>query len=112
VRIYGSPEASIGVVGWGSTFGPIREAVEEANKRGVRVAALHTNMVYPLPEKELSEFLAPLKSVIVPELNYTGQFAVLLKSRFCKDFHQLNKVEGLPFSSVEILEKILEVANA
>lgn len=112
VRIYGSPDASIGIVGWGSTFGPIREAVEEANKRGVRVAALHTNMVYPLPERELSEFLAPLKSVIVPELNYTGQFAILLKSKYCKEFHQLNKVEGLPFSSAEILEKILEVANA
>ena len=48
--------------------------------------------------------------MIVPELNYTGQFATLLRKRFVRDFIQMNKVIGLPFTPKEIFDKIEEVA--
>jgi pyruvate/2-oxoacid:ferredoxin oxidoreductase alpha subunit len=50
------------------------------------------------------------KAIIIPEVNYTGQFATLLRKRFTYDFVQLNKCIGLPFSPQEIVDKIEEVA--
>jgi len=111
VRRYGAPAAAIGVLGWGSTLGPICEAVAEAEAAGVPVAALHTNMVYPLPDAEVRPFVESVQTLLVPELNYTGQFAQILRARYRTPIEQLNKVEGLPFSSTEILQKILELAD-
>lgn len=112
VRRFGSPDAHIGVVTWGSTLGAVREAAELAQQMGVQVSILHTAMVYPLPEDEIEAFNKPLRAVIVPELNYSGQFAQMLKARYCAPIRQLNKVDGLPFSSKEVLDAIMEVANA
>jgi len=112
VRRYESPGARIGIICWGSTLGPVLEAAEQAQQMGAKVSVLHTAMVYPLPEDEIELFLQPLHAVIVPELNHTGQFAQILKARFRAPIRQLNKVDGLPFSSSEVLDAILEVANA
>jgi hypothetical protein len=51
------------------------------------------------------------KAIIIPEVNYTGQFATALRKRFAYDFVQLNKCIGLPFTPKEIFDKIEEVAK-
>jgi pyruvate/2-oxoacid:ferredoxin oxidoreductase alpha subunit len=51
------------------------------------------------------------KAIIIPEVNYSGQFATLLRKRFAYDFIQLNKCIGLPFTPKEIFDKIEEVAR-
>ncbi|MGQ9525431.1 MAG: 2-oxoacid:acceptor oxidoreductase subunit alpha [Armatimonadota bacterium] len=111
VRRFGHPDAEIGVVCWGSALGPVREAAQHAEQMGVKVSVLHVAMVNPLPE-EVEPLIQPLRVVIVPELNYTGQFAQILQARFHVPIRQLNKVDGLPFQSREILDVVMEVANA
>jgi len=110
VRIYGEAHPEIGVIGWGSTEGVIREAVQMALEQGYSVGALHPKIVYPQPLDKMREFIEGTKAVIIPEVNFTGQFATLLRKRFTYDFVQLNKCIGLPFSPKEIFDKIVEVA--
>lgn len=109
-RRYGPLEADIGIVGWGSSEGVIREAVAQANSKGYRVAAFHPKVLHPMPN-ELGDFIHSVKTVIVPELNYTGQFAKEIRARYLTDVIQLNKVAGLPFTPNEILAKIEEVSE-
>jgi len=109
-RRHGPLDAEIGVVGWGSSEGVIREAVATANAKGYRVAAFHPKLLHPMPN-ELGDFVRSVKTVIVPELNYTGHFAKEIRARYLTDVIQLNKVTGLPFTPNEILEKIEEVSE-
>jgi 2-oxoglutarate ferredoxin oxidoreductase subunit alpha len=110
VRIYGDPHPEIGIIGWGSSEGVIREAVQIAQAKGYSVGALHPKIVYPQPLARLRDFMKGTKAIIIPEVNYTGQFATLLRKRFAYDFVQLNKCFGLPFFPQEIVDKIEEVA--
>ena len=111
VRIYGEPHPEVGVIGWGSSEGAIREAVQMAQAKGSSVGALHPKILYPQPLAKLREFISGTKAIIVPEVNYTGQFATLLRKRFAYDFIQLNKCVGLPFTPKEIFDKIEEVVT-
>ncbi len=110
-RQYGDAHPEIGIIGWGSTEGVIREAVEMAQAKGYSVGALHPKILYPQPLTKLAEFIKGTKAVIIPEVNYTGQFATALRKRFAYDFIQLNKCIGLPFTPKEIFDKIEEVAR-
>jgi 2-oxoglutarate ferredoxin oxidoreductase subunit alpha len=110
VRYYGVEHPQIGIIGWGSSEGVIREAVQMAVDKGYSVGALHPKILYPLPLAHLAPFISGAKAIIIPELNFTGQFATLLRKRFAIDFIQLNKTIGLPFTPKEILDKVEEVA--
>ncbi|MBI3011739.1 MAG: hypothetical protein HYY58_04550, partial [Candidatus Omnitrophica bacterium] len=109
-RSYGESHPDIGIIGWGSTEGVIREAVQMAVDKGYSVGALHPKILYPQPLAKLREFIEGPKAIIIPEVNFTGQFATLLRKRFAYDFIQLNKCIGLPFTPKEIFDKIEEVA--
>ena len=111
VRIYGNPHPEVGVIGWGGTEGVIREAVEMAIAKGYSVGALHPKILYPTPIAKIREFIIGTKAVIIPEVNYTGQFATLMRKRFAYNFTQLNKCIGLPFTPKEIFDKIEEVVT-
>jgi len=107
-RRYGVQDQEIGIIGWGSSEGVIREAVEKANDKGLKVAAFHPRILYPmLPEIDV--FIRSCKQVIVPELNYTGQFAREIRANFGVDVISFTKVAGLPFTPDEIVHKIEEV---
>ncbi len=107
-RRHGSEDQEIGIVGWGSSEGVIREAVEKANKQGLKVAAFHPKVLFPmLPELEV--FIKSCKKVIVAELNYTGQFAREIRARFGVNVISHTKLAGLPFTPDEILKKLEEV---
>jgi 2-oxoglutarate ferredoxin oxidoreductase subunit alpha len=106
---YGHEEPEVGVVGWGSTAGPVREAIDRALAQGMKVAAFFPRFLSPMPEKELSEFVAPLRAVIVPELNYRGQLADVIQAKFCMRIHRLNKFTGEAFTAGEIYRYIAAV---
>ena len=112
VKFYGVEKPQIGIIGWGSSEGVIREAVAMAVAKGYSVGALHPKILYPLPIAKLTPFIKQCKRVIIPEVNYTGQFATLLHKRFSRDFDQLNKCLGLPFTPLDILNKIEEVITS
>lgn len=105
---FGDEDAPIAVVGWGSTIGPVREAVEQVQKEGMRVAVLYTKMIYPLPPV-IGEFIKKRQAIIVPEMNYTGQFARMIQAEFWREVVSLRNPGGIPFTTREIYEKIKEV---
>lgn len=106
---FGNLQAPVAVVGWGSTIGPVKEAVERAEAEGMPVAVLYPKMIYPLPRKEIADFIKERKAIIVPELNYTGQFARMIQAEFWREVDSLRKYGGVPFSTREIYEEIKRV---
>ena len=108
---YGSEDAEIGIIGWGSTEGAIREARYLAEDRGVLIRHLHPKEISPLPERQIKHFLSGLKQVIIVEENYTGQFAHFIKAKFGIKPIEIHKCEGIPISPEEILVGIEKVAR-
>ncbi len=106
---YGADQADLGIIGWGATQGSIREAVDRALAAGLSVAAMHPRVLNPLPEERLREFMSSVKHVLVPEINYQGQFAHHLAANLGVRPIRFNKIGGLPFTPGEIYSKIEEV---
>jgi 2-oxoglutarate ferredoxin oxidoreductase subunit alpha len=108
---HGEDRADVGIIGWGATQGSIREAVDRALAKGHKVAAMHPRVLNPLPEERLREFIGSCKSIIVPEVNYQGQFAHHLAGRLGVQPIRMTKISGLPFTPGEILGKIEEAVR-
>ncbi|MDQ6661902.1 MAG: 2-oxoacid:acceptor oxidoreductase subunit alpha [Chloroflexota bacterium] len=108
---YGDRDATLGIMGWGSTEGTIQEAVDRARAAGYKIASLHPRILSPLPDSTIREFIHSVDTVIVPECNYSGQFANLLGAKYGLEPIRLNKFGGIPFTAADILEKIEEVAS-
>ena len=100
----GEERGRLAIVGWGSTFGPIHQAVRRARRRGLDVAHIHIRHIWPMPAN-LGALLRGYDQVIVPEMN-TGQLKTLLRDQFLVDARPLNKVSGQPFRISEIEEAI------
>ena len=108
-RRFGDEQAKVGIISWGSTEGPIEEAIRKANQCGYEVAALQVKMLHPLPDDEIRHFLGSVQHVIVPELNFTGQLNQIIRAKYLLPTIRLNKCAGLPFTPEEIFNKIEEV---
>ena len=97
----------LAVVGWGSTFGPIRRAVDNCRKRGLDVSHIHFRHIWPLPANS-GELLRKYERVLVPEMN-TGQFKTVLRDQLLVDAKPYTKTSGQPFKIAE-LEAAIELA--
>jgi len=109
-EVFGPETADLLVLGWGSTYGAIRGAVNRSLKKGLSVAHAHIRLVNPFPA-DLETLLGRYRRVLVPELN-SGQLAMLIRAHFLIDAVKLNKIQGKPFSVEEIqgrIEELLEV---
>ncbi|MBI5155411.1 2-oxoacid:acceptor oxidoreductase subunit alpha [Candidatus Poribacteria bacterium] len=101
-EIFGDKDADLLIVGWGSTYGAIREATTRLRGQGRKVANIHIRYLNPFP-RNLGTILHSYKQVLVPELN-KGQLALLLRAKYLVDTKGLNKVQGRPFNVREIVE--------
>ena len=110
LEVLGPQAGDLLVLGWGSTYGAIRTAVERVQARGASVASAHLRHLNPFPAN-LGEVLGRYATVLVPELN-SGQLRLLLRARFLKDVQGLNKVEGRPFRTWEIERAIADLLAA
>jgi 2-oxoglutarate/2-oxoacid ferredoxin oxidoreductase subunit alpha len=104
LKVDGDVDADLLVIGWGGTFGSITEAVNRVRKDGKKVAQAHFRYLNPLPKNTI-QILKKYKKILCPELNL-GQFAKIIKSEFSVDVIPFNKIQGLPFKSSEIENKI------
>jgi 2-oxoglutarate ferredoxin oxidoreductase subunit alpha len=105
---YGDPTAEIGFLTWGSTLGVVSEAIDRLAAQGIKAHALAPRMLWPLPTHQIDPFLKNKRIVIVPEVNYTGQFAQLLKTQYQNvEFTRLNVYGGQPFSVERMLEAVI-----
>jgi 2-oxoglutarate ferredoxin oxidoreductase subunit alpha len=102
--IRGDESGELLVVGWGSTYGAVAAAVDEAGARGRKVSQVHLRYLNPLPT-DLGGILRRFGTVLVPELN-TGQLLTILRATYLVDAVGLNKIQGQPFKVSEISGKI------
>ncbi len=103
--VVGCTDSDVLVVGWGSSKGHITNAIEELCKDGINVAHAHFHYINPLP-KNTEELFSNYKKIIVCEMN-SGQFVSYLRMKFPQfKYEQINKIQGLPFTVSEIVEKI------
>ncbi len=104
LAVDGDADADVLVAGWGSTYGPIRQAVRKVRAAGGKVARVHFRHLNPFPANT-AEVMGRYQRVVVPEMN-TGQLSVLLRDRFLVDARGYNRVRGLPFTTQELADEL------
>ena len=100
----GETRGALAVVGWGSTYGAIQEAVRQARADGLAVSHIHLRHLAPFP-RNLGELLAGFERILVPEMN-NGQLVALLRGAYLVPAVGLNKVAGKPFRVSEVAAAI------
>src|SRR2546425_231206 len=100
----GNDHRAVAVVGWGSTYGAIHQAVREARDDGLDVSHIHLRYLNPFPAN-LGDLLKRFDRVLVPEMN-SGQLVQLLRGTYLVPAEGLNKVEGKPFKVAELVQAI------
>src|SRR6059058_4341973 len=100
----GADHGAVAVVGWGSTYGAIQQAVREAREDGIDVSHVHLRYLNPFPSN-LGDLLKRFDRVLVPEMN-SGQLVQLLRAAYLVPAEGLSKVEGKPFKVAEIVQAI------
>jgi 2-oxoglutarate ferredoxin oxidoreductase subunit alpha len=100
-------DATLLVLGWGSSYGPIKGAARRLRReQGVSVAIAHLRHLMPLPSN-LGEVLRSYERVLVPEMN-TGQLVKVLRAEYLVDCESYAKVDGLPMFTADVMAEILE----
>ncbi|MBX3127247.1 MAG: 2-oxoacid:acceptor oxidoreductase subunit alpha [Polyangiaceae bacterium] len=100
----GEDSGKLLVLGWGSTYGAIREAVQRARERGLSVSHAHLKYINPFP-KNLGEVLARFERVLIPEMNL-GQLVKIIRSQYLVPAESYPKIQGQPFKIDEVEERI------
>jgi 2-oxoglutarate ferredoxin oxidoreductase subunit alpha len=109
-RHYGPDEAEVTILSWGSTKGPIREAMRRLEETGVAVSFLQVVTLWPFPADQVADVMRAAKRTLVIEENLTGQFEGLIRERcLLAPDHSLRKWDGRPFFPEEIEAKVREV---
>jgi 2-oxoglutarate ferredoxin oxidoreductase subunit alpha len=102
----GPEEGELLVLGWGSTYGVIKTAVEELLKEGHSVAHAHLRYMRPFP-RNLGELLNKFKKVLIPEIN-NGQLIKIIRDQFLIDAKGYNKIMGVPITNAELKEAVVK----
>ncbi len=103
----GPEEGKILVLGWGSTFGAIKSAVNELVNEGHAVSHAHLRYLRPFP-KNLGDILKKFDKVLIPEIN-NGQLIKIIRDQYMVDAIGYNKIMGIPITSTEMIEEIKEL---
>jgi 2-oxoglutarate ferredoxin oxidoreductase subunit alpha len=108
LEVEGEQEGDLLLVGWGGTYGHLATTINELKKKGTKIGFAHFHYINPLP-KNTEEVFKRYKKILIAELNM-GQFASYLRSLMPQfDYVQYNKVQGLPFTVIELESKIENV---
>jgi 2-oxoglutarate ferredoxin oxidoreductase subunit alpha len=110
-EVYGDQKGDTLLVGWGSTYGPIHDAVKMGREHGEKMGAIHLRHVHPLPNG-LEKIFKNFKRVVTVEMNDQGlygfgQLATILRARYCESkITSFTKTDGLTFRVKEILQGV------
>ena len=108
----GPADAEVTLVGWGTTYGVIKEAAQELALRGVVANQLGVKWLVPFHAEAIAEILQSARKVLIVENNYTGQFARYLKSETGFNAHgHIRKYDGEPFMPHHVVEGVLELVK-
>jgi 2-oxoglutarate ferredoxin oxidoreductase subunit alpha len=100
----GPAKGKVLVLGWGSTFGAIKTAVQELLSEGLQVAHAHLRYLRPFP-KNLGDILKNYEKVLIPEIN-NGQLIKIIRDVYFVDAIGYNKIMGIPLTKTELVEEI------
>jgi 2-oxoglutarate ferredoxin oxidoreductase subunit alpha len=108
IGFYGPADADVTVLGWGSTKGPILDALEIlAREDGLKANFLQVRLMRPFPVEEVTSILSKAKRTILVEENYSGQLGDLVREQTGTEINQrLVKFDGRPFSEEELVESL------
>ncbi len=109
LQVVGPQEGDLLLVGWGSTYGSITQAVRQLQASGHAVAHVHLRHLNPLPA-DLGDILGRYRHVLVPEMNL-GQLLRLIRAEYLVDAIGFNKIQGRPFKVSEIVTRSLKLLN-
>lgn len=110
LKVIGKEDADLLIIGWGGTYGHLREATEKMNEQGKNVALAHFQFINPLP-RNTKEVLAKYKNIVVAEQN-NGHFAGHLLDKIENlNFTKYNRVEGQPFSVEDLIEEFSKLIS-
>ncbi len=111
LEVEGAQSGDLLVVGWGGTYGSLHTAVNYMNETGDKVGYVHFNYINPMP-KNTAEVFSRFKKIVVCELNL-GQMAFVLQGRYPgHTFLKYNKIQGLPFTIMELVQKFNQLLKA
>jgi 2-oxoglutarate ferredoxin oxidoreductase subunit alpha len=106
----GSESGDVLLIGWGGTFGSLRQAQQQLAHQGVQVSHAHLRWISPL-EPGLAKIIKNFKRVLIAELNM-GQLRQVIRAEFLIDAIGLNKIQGQPFKVREVVEAIEALLDA
>jgi 2-oxoglutarate ferredoxin oxidoreductase subunit alpha len=111
-QLYGSADADVTLIGWGSTKGVIREAIAALAEEGITANNLQIRHLVPFHEVEVRNILQASRRTLVVENNYTGQLArhIRAETGFTVD-GKILKYDGEPFEPHHIVERVKEVLH-
>jgi 2-oxoglutarate ferredoxin oxidoreductase subunit alpha len=108
LELVGDDSGDLLVVGWGGTLGHLDTAVRELQKKGTKISLAHFNYIKPLPGNT-KEIFSKFNKIVVCELNL-GQFVGYLRDKLPEhQYHQFNKVQGLPFTIQELSDHFIKL---
>ncbi len=107
IILEGDKSGDLLIIAWGSTHGPITAALNAQREKGRRVGHVHLRYLNPLP-RDLGEVIGRFKKVLVPEMNM-GQLLMILRAKYLVDAQGYNKIQGKPFKTSEIEQKMEEM---
>jgi 2-oxoglutarate ferredoxin oxidoreductase subunit alpha len=96
----GNEKGKLAVVGWGSTYGSINQAVRRSRDKGLDVSHIHIRHIWPMPTN-MGALLKGFDRVLVPEMN-AGQLITVLRAEYLVDAKGLNQISGQPFKVVDL----------
>jgi 2-oxoglutarate ferredoxin oxidoreductase subunit alpha len=103
LNFFGSQDAEMTVVSWGSTKGAILDAMEWLKEDGISVNFLQLRLIHPFPTAHVTMLLSKAKKIVGIEMNYSGQLIGIVRERTCIPIEQLVvKYNGRPMSSEEV----------
>jgi len=103
-------DADIAILCWGSTVGPIREAVAWLAEEGIPVAVMQVVTMWPFPAMEVADFIGDAKLTMIVEGNFTGQLQGLVREQCLLDVdHAMHRYDGRQFTPERIVAGIKEV---
>jgi len=109
IVVEGDESGDLLIIAWGSTHGPITAALNAQREKGRKVGHVHLRYLNPLP-RDLGEVISRYKKVLVPEMNM-GQLLMILRAKYLVDAQGYNKIQGKPFKTSEIEQKIEQMLD-
>ena len=109
IVVEGDESGDLLIIAWGSTHGPITAALNAQREKGRKVGHVHLRYLNPLP-RDLGEIISRYKKVLVPEMNM-GQLLMILRAKYLVDAQGYNKIQGKPFKTSEIEQKIEQMLD-